>query len=309
MPDAVETMFSYREVPWHGLGTIVEEKLTAKEALVTAGLDWDVELFPVRADLGSDAKPRYVDVPDRFAVIRDRDQKPLGVVGSDYVPFQNREAFTFFDNLVDSGEAKYETAGSLQGGQWVWLTAKVPEGVLIGGEDAIETYLLLSTGHNGMKSITVAVTPVRVVCQNTLNLALRGTKRSWAVRHTSTVEQRIQEAREAIGLTFKYMEVFEEQANELLGVKMSERQLDTMLDKLFPETPHRDRKKGRVITIFNEAANLEPVRGTRWAALNAIGEYMDWTRKPRTKESQLIGIWDGVAMRTKDKALQLLRQR
>lgn len=306
MTAEVETMFSAREVPWHGLGEIVDGVLTAAEALKAAKLDWNVKLHPVKAYMGSNARPQYVTIPDRSAVVRDVDNATLGIVGSDYVPFQNRDAFRFFDNIVDSGEAKYETAGSLRSGRWVWLTAKMPDGVLIGGVDPHETYLLISTSHDGSRAITVAVTPVRVVCQNTLNFALRGAKRRWTVRHIATAGQRLGEARDAIGLTFKYMEEFESQAEKLLGLSFSDKDMDRFLEELLPDRPRKEKVKTTITDAFMEGENLENVRGTRWAAINAVGEYMDWLRDPRTAESQVIGIWDGAAMRVKDKALKLL---
>ncbi len=175
-----------------------------------------------------------------------------------------------------------------------------------GGVDEHETYLLISTSHDGSRAITVAVTPVRVVCQNTLNFAIRGAKRRWSVRHIATAGQRLGEARDAIGLTFKYMESYEKQAEHLLGLTFTDKDMDRLLEELLPDRPRKPKVKATILDTFMEADNLENIRGTKWAALNAVGEYMDWLREPRTPESQVIGIWDGAAMRTKDKALKLL---
>jgi phage/plasmid-like protein (TIGR03299 family) len=238
--------------------------------------------------------------------VRDVDQSVLGIVGSDYVPFQNRDAFNFYDNLVDSGEAKYETAGSLRGGKWVWLTAKVPQHISIGGVDDHEVYLLLSTSHDGSRAITVSVTPVRVVCSNTLNFALRGAKRRWSVRHISTASERLGEARDTIGLTFKYIEEFQTEAERMLGLTFTEKDMDRFLEELLDDRPRKEKVKSTIMSTFLEAPNLENVRGTQWAAVNAVGEYMDWLRDPRTPESQVISIWNGSAMQVKDKARKLL---
>lgn len=307
MPAEIENMFSVREVPWHRIGTIVEETVTAKEALELGGLDWEVDLRPLKAYLGHDHRPQYVTVEDRMGIVRNTDLSVLGVVGTNYVPFQNYQAFEFFDNLVDSGEAKYETAGSLRGGKWVWLTAKVPQHISIGGIDDHEVYLLLSTSHDGSRAITVSVTPVRVVCANTLNAALRGAKRKWSVRHISTAGQRLEEAREAIGMTFKYLDAFQEEAEELLSQEFTESEFAKLVDQLIPDRPRKETTVEVLRMNFAEGPTLENVRGTKWAAYNAVGEYFDWLREPRTNEAQVLGIWDGVALKMKDKALKMLR--
>ena len=306
MPAEVESMFSVREVPWHGLGEIVDDKLTAAEALQVGGLDWDVELRPLKAYLGHDARPQYVTVEDRFGVVRSTDNSVLGVVGGTYVPFQNRDAFVFFDNLVDNGEAKYDTAGSLRKGKWVWLTAKMPETVLIGGEDAIDVYLLLSTSHDGSRSITASVTPVRVVCQNTLNMAQKAAKRKWSVRHLSTAGQRLEEARQALGMTFKYVDAFEVKATELLSQSMVDQEFTKLVEGILPDRPRTPQVIEELRFAFNESPTLDNIKGTKWAAYNAVAEYFDWLREPRSAEAQVTAIWDGVAMKMKDKALAAL---
>jgi len=126
------------------------------------------------------------------------------------------------------------------------------------------------------------------------------------VRHIATASQRLLEARDAIGLTFKYMEEFERQAEWLLGLTFTDKDMDRLLEELLPDRPRKEKVKTMIVDTFMEAPTLENVRGTGWAALNAVGEYMDWLREPRTPESQVIGIWDGAAMRVKDKTLALL---
>lgn len=307
MPAEVESMFSAREIPWHRIGTIVDGVLTAEEALETGGLDWEVELRPLKVYMGDRPdSSRYVSVDDRLGLVRNTDHAVLGVVGTNYVPFQNHQAFEFFDNLVDSGEAKYETAGSLRGGKWVWLTAKVPQHISIGGVDEHEVYLLLSTSHDGSRAITVSVTPVRVVCTNTLNFALRQAKRKWSVRHISTADQRLQEAREAIGMTFRYLDTFQAEAEELLAQAFTEKEFTKLVEQLIPDRPRKEKVVDILRQDFVEGPTLENVRGTKWAALNAVGEYFDWLREPRTAEAQVMGIWDGVAMKMKDRTLKLL---
>lgn len=192
----VESMFYTRTAPWHGLGVRVEEVLGSKEALIQAGLDWKVEQTDVYAASGE-------RIPGYKANIRDIDRSVLGIVGDRYKIVQNEEAFAFTDGLLGEG-VKYETAGSLAGGKIVWMLAKLPEKYIISG-DAIEPYLVFCNSHDGSGAIRVAMTPVRVVCQNTLNLALKGASRVWSARHTGNVMSRMDEARETLQLANAYM--------------------------------------------------------------------------------------------------------
>jgi phage/plasmid-like protein (TIGR03299 family) len=304
MPAEVETMFSAREIPWHRIGTVTPDVLKAAEAIKAGGLDWKVELKPLYVQ-GADPRSR-IKVEGHVGVVRDSDSSVLGVVGNKYVPFQNVEAFQFFDNLVDDGEAKYETAGSLRNGKWIWLTAKMPQTIQIGGHDAVDMYLLLSTSHDGTKAIQVDVTPIRVVCATTLHFALKESKSRWSVRHLSTASLRLQEARETLGLTFKYMDAFQDEANDLLSQKFSSKQMGNLLDKVLPELPRTESVKETIVNAFNESPTLVDVRNTKWAAVNAIGEYYDWLRNPRTPQSQVLGSWTGIGRTQRNKALALL---
>lgn len=297
-----------RDVPWHAqdIGTPVGDLMTAQDALQAGGLDWDVELRPLKAYMGHDARPQYVNVDDRLGVVRDTDHAVLGVVGTNYVPFQNREAFAFFDNLVDSGEAKYDTVGSHRSGKWVWMTAKIPSHIDIAGIDPIDMYLLLSTSHDGSRAITVTVTPNRVRCGNALTMANRKAKRKWTVRHLSTAGERLQEARDALGMTFRYVDAFQERAEDLLSQEMVDAEFTKMVNELLPDRPRKENAVETMRFAFNESPTIENVRGTKWAAYNAVAEYYDWLREPRSAEAQISAIWNGVAMRQKDKALKLL---
>ena len=160
----VETMFSTIEKPWHGLGTIVAEAPTSQNALQLAGLDWKVIQSPVYSTYG---------VIEGFkANIRDKDGAILGVVSDRYKVIQNKEAFAFTDALLGAG-VRFETAGSLQGGKKIWLLARLPREYIIAGE-RISPYLVFSNTHDGSGAVRVAITPIRVVCNNTLNLAQIG---------------------------------------------------------------------------------------------------------------------------------------
>ena len=221
----VESMFYTRKAPWHGLGVRVEEAPESKEALIQAGLDWKVEQTDVYAASGE-------RILGYKANIRDIDRSVLGIVGDRYKIVQNEEAFAFTDGLLGEG-VKYETAGSLAGGKIVWMLAKIPEKYIISG-DAIEPYLVFCNSHDGSGAIRVAMTPVRVVCQNTLNLALKGASRVWSARHTENVMSRMDEARETLQLANAYMSQLGRSINELQAKKLTDKKVLAMIDSLYP---------------------------------------------------------------------------
>ncbi len=185
MPANVETMFYVRVTPWHGIGTCVESALSSKEALEKSGLNWNVVQRPIMA---SSCDP----IPGYKANIRDIDNRVLGVVTDRYRVVQNSEAFAFTDALLGEG-VKYETAGSLQDGRKVWLLAKLPDKYIIEGEQ-VDPYLVFSSSHDGSAAIKVAMTPIRVVCQNTLNIALSSAKRVWSTIHVGDLSAKMDEA-------------------------------------------------------------------------------------------------------------------
>lgn len=292
-----------RRPAWHGLGTVLDEDVvTAERAIELAGLDWEVIPVPIEANItagglvgpnypGTVADDQTVPISSHRALLRSSDHAVLGVVGHAYTPVQNREAFAFMDALVDSGEAKYHTAGSLKGGKRVWLLARVGEGIRIGGldDELIDPFILLSNGHDGRASLTVTPTPVRVVCQNTVRMALKGSQVAWVARHTSGVTQRVSEARRTLGLTFTYYQQLEAVGNELVARRMSVQEFARFMKRLMPlpkddpaihlgerAATNRAEARAAITGLFRDAPNLENVRGTRWAALQAVVEWSDW---------------------------------
>ena len=197
MAALVETMYSTREKPWHGLGVVVKEAPTSEEALRLAGLDWNVVQEAIYT-------PFREKIEGFKANVRDTDRKVLGVVSDRYKVVQNVEAFSFTDELLGHG-VRYETAGSLSGGRRVWLLARLPREYIIAGE-RISPYLVFSNTHDGSGSVKVAVTPVRVVCNNTLNLALETAQRSFSMVHTGNISDKITEARDTLFKAESYMD-------------------------------------------------------------------------------------------------------
>ena len=237
----IETMFYTRTAPWHGLGTRVEEALTSKDALIYAGLDWQVLQEPVYTSAGE-------LVSGYKANVRDTDRNILGIVSDRYKIVQNEETFSFTDALLGEG-VKYETAGSIANGKIVWMLAKMPQRYIISG-DAIEPYLVFSNTHDGSGAIRVAMTPIRVVCQNTLNLALRGAQRSWSARHTSNVLNRLDEARETLQLADKYMNRLGKVIDELNQKKLSDKKVISMIEELYPVSEDMKEMQKKLCSIF-----------------------------------------------------------
>lgn len=225
MAHDVETMFYMREAPWHGLGNRVEYALSSEEALQEAGLNWRVIQKPIQtAD--------HFDIAGYKANIRESDNRVLGVVTDRYKIVQNYEAFAFTDDLLGEG-VKYETAGSLQNGKKVWLLAKLPENYII-SDDRISPYLVFSNSHDGSGSIKVAMTPIRVVCQNTLNLALSNAKRIWTTIHTGDIKSKLDEAKKTLLLAEFYMDKLGAEMDRLNRIKIPDHKIMEYIDLLIP---------------------------------------------------------------------------
>lgn len=225
----VETMFYTRVAPWHGLGVRVESALSSQEALQASGLDWNVIQRPIMTDA-------YEPIPGYRANVRDKDNKVLGVVSDRYRVVQNAEAFAFTDALLGEG-VKYETAGSLQEGRRIWLLAKLPDKYIIEGEQ-IEPYLVFSSSHDGSGAIKAAMTPVRVVCQNTLNMALSTAKRIWSTVHVGDLAAKMDEAHNTLLLAEKYMGKLGTEISALSKIRLSDSKVMEYIDMLLPMDDH-----------------------------------------------------------------------
>lgn len=272
MPANVETMFYVRVAPWHGLGTCVASALNSEEALVQSGLDWNVLQKPI---MTSDGTP----IPGYKANIRDRDDKVLGVVTDRYKVVQNHEAFAFTDALLGEG-VKYETAGSLQEGRKIWLLAKLPDKYIIEGEQ-IDPYLVFSSSHDGSGAIKVCMAPIRVVCQNTLNIALSSAKRMWSTIHVGNLGQKMEAAHNTLLLAEKYMGKLGTEISRLSKIKLSDAKVMEYIDLLLPmdESPTDTHRKN--ITRIREdmkmryfdAPDLKHVGKNGYRFVCAVSDY------------------------------------
>lgn len=268
----VETMFYVREKPWHGLGTMVMEAPTSERALITAGLNWKVRQESIYV---GDHEP----IRGYKANIRDSDEKVLGVVTDRYKVVQNDEAFAFTDSLLGEG-VRYETAGSLQDGRKVWLLARMPQEYLIAGEQ-VSPYLVFQNSHDGMGAIKVAMTPIRVVCNNTLNLALSSAERIWSVKHVGELQQKMEEARNTLFRAEQYMGSLREEAELLQCKKLSERQVMDYIELLLPiEAGEREQKQRNMTRLRNDlqlryfdAPDLQDAGHTAYRFINAVSDF------------------------------------
>ncbi|MDY3770346.1 MAG: DUF932 domain-containing protein [Lachnospiraceae bacterium] len=268
----VENMFSVREKPWHGLGTVVREAPTSEEALRLAGLNWNVVQEPIYTPL--------MEKIDGFqANVRDNDRKVLGVVSDRYKVVQNVEAFSFTDELLGSG-VRYETAGSLAGGRRVWLLARLPREYIIAGE-RISPYLVFSNTHDGSGAVKVAVTPIRVVCNNTLNLALKTAKRSFCMIHTGNIADKIQEAKETLFMAENYMDQLGAEFEQLRKKKMTDRQVKDYIEILLPmeNQPTKTQEKNvlrlrdDLASRYYDAPDLQDVGNNAYRFINAVSDF------------------------------------
>jgi len=295
-----EVAFALRGAPaWHNLANHIfteDEHVTTAGMLTAAKLDgWNVDLEPVTYPAG------YRSTTPLFMVKRtnpfDAGTDVLAVVGNKYRVFQNEELFTFGDNILDGG-ASWESAGSIKNGKVVFGSLVVPREFILdpqGIADTTRTYLLVHTSHDGSSSVQANITPVRVVCQNTLNMALNGSKQSFKLRHTSKVDDRIAEARRVLGLTFQHMDTFETLAKDLFETKVSNKQWNDIVNALYPTpdlqgakqsiTKHQQ-KLDLLDELYFQSPTQAGIKGTAWGALNALTERLDYYRLARTTNGE-----------------------
>lgn len=268
----VESMFYTREKPWHGLGIMVAEAPNSKDALRLAGLNWKVLQEPVYTE-------NKELIQGYKANVRNSDRKVLGVVTDRYKVIQNEEAFAFTDALLGEG-VRYETAGSLQEGRRVWMLARLPREFIIGGE-RISPYMVFSNTHDGSGAVKTALTPIRVVCNNTLNLALRTAKRSWSMIHTGDISGKIEEAKNTLLLADEYMTALGQEFENLRKIKLSERQVQDYIKLLLPMEENYTLQQKRGIEKLREdmrmryfdAPDLKDVGNNGYRFVNAVSDF------------------------------------
>jgi len=313
-----DTMFSVNEIPWHRLGTVLPIAPTIEEGIMVAKLNWEVgtKELAVVPELGGELIKTHV------ATYRKDDGAILGVVGKNYKVLQNREAFQFFQPFLDAKEASLETAGSLMNGRRVWILAAMnrPDSVIVSkSDDRIKKYILMSNSHDGTLAIRIGYTPVRVVCNNTLTMAIQnGGSQLLKVKHTGDIVKTLEEIREVINIADQSFESTAEQFRILASREINRKDLEKYVKIVFA-TPKQEeealitgeeltsgkRVMGRITELFEKGRgnDLPGVKGTMWAAYNSVTEYLQYERG--TNEStRLDSLWFGTGAAMNKKALK-----
>lgn len=298
------------EVPWHQLGTRLDEPATAREAIEAAGLNYLAELKDVQTTNGT-------PVPQRKAVVRSDTGDVLGVVGKSYVPVQNYQAFGFLDAIVADGGLRYHTAGGLGKGERVWMLAKLPDHIRVkGSDDLVEKFLLLSNSHDGSTALRTLFTPIRVVCQNTLNLALReGRNQGISILHKGDLVGKIREAQRVLGLAERFYDDAAAKIDILASHCPTVDQVQRYFESLYPDPTDADNSRAKRVRenltqIFETGIGLDmpAIKGTSWAAFNAVTEWVDHHRPTRAADPterasrRLKSAWWGSGATLKAKA-------
>jgi len=312
MENGKASMMYYGETPWHSLGTRLQKPATSEEAIVEAGLNWEVVKKPVYVKLD-----KRFQVKDTFAMVRkDKWQRNecdiLGVVGKNYTPVQNKDAFNFFDSIVGDKKAIYHTAGSLSGGKIIWILAKLPGYIRVINNDISEKYLLLSNSHDGSSMVQIKFTPIRVVCMNTLTVALNKGE-TLKVKHCKDVKDKLTQASELLGIVNEKYDIIERSFKNMVKVKLNEKKLNEYIKTVFPDPADElqyatvDNNREMVRDLFENGLgnNLPGVQGTLWAGYNAVTELIDHKITKQNKDMRTKSIWFGNGYNVKQKAFDV----
>ena len=323
-----DVAFALRGKPaWHNLANRIfnqDEDVSTQTMLDEAKLsNWNVRLSPL-----TDYIPEtFNDVSENSLVLRTNPfnggTDVLATVGKRYKPVQNEELFAFADNIHDANpDCRWESAGSLKKGKVVFGTVDVPRTMVLdpqGANDQTKLYLIVWTSHDGSVAVQAAITPVRVVCQNTLNIAMRTAKQSFKIRHTQTAEGRIVQARQALGLTFAYADEFQKQANELFQQSITDKQFSDLIRNLYPKPEDAtkaaltkwENKVVVIVDLYHNSPTNATIKGTAWGAFNALTERLDYYRSSKTGNSDSLMAaasgFDPVVTAEKNKILKAVK--
>ena len=339
---ANDKMYSVNEVPWHGLGTVISDYPTVTEAIEHSGLNWNVSLENMYVPMVIDDNDTSVniEVPNQKAILRNDNHSVLGVVGSRYTLYQNSEMWSFIEKFQEKSGILLETAGSLKAGRTTWVLGKnIKERMEIVSNDPIEEYFLFKNSFDGSSPVSILFTNIRVVCNNTLTSALKGSKNTFNVRHTASMSGQIDQAEKALGLRYKYQESFKTAMDHLAKFKMGLTDMSNFISGVLFPMPTKfdqtvgqgdlvmsiDEIKGRAITVRNKrieemeemivagaGADIPGVYGTGYGLYNAITEWADHSKQTRTtgendpQETKFINSFYGTGATFKNDALNSL---
>lgn len=319
-----DAFFSVREKAWHGLGQIVQDYPTSAQAIHHAGLDYEVE----KKKLYCNPQLELVPVKTHFATVRTDTAQILGVVGSKYEVVQNKTAFSFFDSLVSDGSGiMYETAGALGNGERIFITAKMPDVIRVGRKDDIEEYIFLTTSHDGSGSIMAAFTPVRIVCNNTLNMALRDHSNAVYIKHTANAEEKLKEAARIISISQSSSELLGQVFNQWAKMRVNDREVKKLIrlamaptkevfkaaasnDKAFEFSKQFEDVCGEVweYAMSSPTQQMETTAGTLFGAYNAVTGYYQNVKEYKNENHRVNSIMFGTALDRTKKAFEICMQ-
>ena len=329
------SFFSVKEIPWHGLGQIISDHPTSAEAIIQAGLNYTVEKRPLftydtenyLGDPDTDIIIPEIEVPNYFATIRTDTEQVLGVVGNDYEVVQNVNAFDFFDNIVGGKNGiLYETAGALGNGESIFITAKLPDCLKVGRNDLIEQYIFLTTSHDGYGPVTAAFTPIRVVCRNTLNAAMRNHINCIKIRHTANANDRLKQAHSLLGITNQLAKELEQVFNKWSRVRITDSEVKKLIQVAMAPSKEvlqnvQNGKQDELSTTYNnmvssvmDFALTHPTqqelttKGTLYGAYNAVTGYFQNVRNYKNDESKLKSIMYGTGLQRSQTAFDLCKE-
>lgn len=348
--DGKTSLFVVKEKPWHGLGTIVDEALTSEEAIRTAHLDYTVVKAPNFTDIYYDEvlserrnnllnipllvdpfikipKDRLVVNPASFSTYRTDTRQILGSVGSDYQVYQNVEAFAFFDDIVKEKKAIFETAGVLGRGERVFITAKLPDNIRVVGDDIVDKYLLLTNSHNGLSSIEVMFTNIRVVCNNTLMAAMNSATSKYRVMHTVNAKNRLSDAANILRIEHINSKSMQEVYQAMANTKVTDNEAMDYIRSVFMTADEigkinngvslieavSTRKYNLLDSVENyyytgAGQDLPKVQGTLWAGYNAITGYFQNVARYSSPDDKIKSMYYGNHLKVNDKSLQIAKQ-
>ena len=308
MVDGVASMAFTGETPWHGLGTKLDGPMTAEEAIKAAKLDYTVTKEQLFLADGTPAPA--------FATVASDTKALLGVVGGKYTPLQNRDAFPFFDIIVGEGKARYETAGALGNGERIWLLAKMPEVIEAVKGDAIETFVLLSNSHDGSSSVEARYTSIRVVCQNTLNMATGSRNKAVvSIRHTESVQSRLQQAAILLNGYQSHLAQFSDVMKKLAKVRINDEMIEAFEIAMFGDISEVPDGRGRTILstklsefehllVKGRGTEIPGVVGTAYGLVNAYTEWSDYASQVKGTKDRTNAVIFGNAAKEKQRAME-----
>ncbi len=329
---------SKQEKAWHGLGTIVDA-MNSEQAIKLGGLDFEVEKRPLfiqgtEIDVRTDKVANYDNVirqkitegevvqlnykesliiPNQFATVRTDNNVPLGIVGSKYHVIQNHEAFSFIDSIIGEGQADYETVGCLGQGETVFITCKLKEEMVI-NKDIIDKYLLLSMSHDGSSSINVMFTPIRVVCNNTLSLALKAKSNKFTIRHTKNAKDKLEYAKKVLGIVDRETHTYKEAFGHLANIHVKDSDVPKIIKSAFKikedefgdissrsSTIVRD-----VLKYYDIGVGQENIKGTAWGVFNGITGYLQNAKSYTDNETKFKNTFMTSGVEVRNRTFELL---